>query len=954
MCRFHNRLHRRQCGESAGLTFSAGSKYRLPRHVLPIHQELELTPDYDNLTFFGRTVIDIDVLKSTSEIIINAKELTFGTVSVMDDNGTELTASVRVDTELQRAHLNFAGKLGKGKWKLSLNFAGILNDELKGFYRSIWEGVDGKSEKQIFATTQFEATDARRAFPCFDEPNLKLTFKLVMNVPHEFVVLSAMRPVSESTISVESPADLAVNGAQLMQPRLLKRVEFPTTPKMSTYYFSFVAGPLAYGGSVKALGVDLAFWSPKGTEHQLEFAKEVAARAFVKLDEYCQTRYIGDTLINFVAMPDFEAGAMENLGNIIYRMTDILIDLATATHAEKVRVAHVITHELVHMRFGDDATMDDWDGLWLNESFATLLENMIVDEMFPEWKTWESFAEDRASAFGLDQLHSTHPIQVPVENPFQIDEIFDLIAYEKGCSVLRMLEQFIGYKAFRDGVRIYLKRHHLSNTVTEDLWTALDEGCVANGVKVSVRKLMDGWIYTAGHPIVQVDKSDKPGFIKLSQKEFKVLDEGMSPTLWPVPVKLRAKCKDGIIEQQFVFTDREALVFIGEGMEWVVVNAYGDGFFRVAYDSTMLGKLLPVVKTAMGPVERYNLLNDAWSATRARLMKVTDYLKLVDTFQGDEDPNIWSRIAGSLTYLHTVLEGPAKVAVEGKVRALFTPLHDKLGTSAVDGESSKRMELRTQVMRTLAMTGKHQAIILKAREVFGAWKKDPTSVHGDIFDASVDIVSATGDVNHYNEFDALRLTAATPQDKERFQSALTSFEDKELVERSLKLVLGGGIRTQDAAHFLASLLAGDKSAAITWASIKENWAQIKDMWPESLIARLFGGLRALDTPEQEADVKAFFAANPVTTMTMKLAQGLEQLRINVLLRQAVKAEEAEITRVLLPSGVESCMSPNVDETAGDGKDAGQVGATKPAESAAPQTGNTTDGTNAGTAPAESK
>lgn len=915
MCMLRNCKHKGSFNGLA-LAVATGDKYRLPRHVLPRHYDLELTPDFEHLTFFGSVAIDIDVLSPTAEILINTKDLKLGKVTVENADGTEFAAEVTADEALQRSTLKFNGRVGKGAWRLKLNFAGTLNDELKGFYRSVWKDESGK--EHVIATTQFEATDARRAFPCFDEPNMKATFKVTLNVPHGYQALSCMRPVSESTMSVETPHELVERGHfhGHAEPRLLKRVEFATTPKMSTYYLAFMAGELALGGTVKVRDVELSFWTIPGSEHQLQFAQRVGAFAYGWLEDYCQTKYIGDDKIDFIAVPDFAAGAMENLGCIIYRMTDLLLDEATATQQERERVAHVVVHELVHMRFGDDATMDWWDNLWLNESFATLLENMGVDAMFPEWKTWETFAASRASAFDLDQLHSTHPIQVAVDNPFQIDEIFDLISYEKGCSVLRMIEQFIGADAFREGVRIYLKRHHLGNTVGDDFWGALDEGCRKVGVNISVMEIMNKWVFTSGHPILKVEAAEMPGFVRLSQKEFKVLArDGKSP-IWPIPVKIRAMCKGALVEQSFVLNKAEEVVYVGENMEWVVVNAFGDGFFRVNYSSELLGKLLPVLKKAMGPVEQFNLLNDTWSATRAGQVKVSEFLKLVDYMGGSEDPNVWACIADALTHLHGLFTGPAREAVAGKVRSLFKPLIKKLGfDAAADKGDTKRMELRTQVVRTLGIVGNYEPIKVKAREAYEAWKKDPASVDSDMFDAFLGVLARNGDAALYDEFDQLRQTAASPQEQERFMFLLTRFGDKALVERSLNLVIGGGIRVQDAAFFLRSLLAREASSARTWEVIKENWAKLKSMWPESMIGRLFGSLSALDTAEQEADIKAFFEAHPVETTRMQLAQGLEQLRINVLLRQAVDAEKEALVNYLLPADAHGCIPPEVKEGA---------------------------------------
>ena len=919
MCKLRNCSHDGLA--VSGQSVPTGSQYRLPRDIWPLHYELELTPDFEHLTFWGNVAIDVDVRKSTkdggtSSITLNANHLTIGKASVEDANGTVLTGTVSLDSVLQSVTVSFNGNLGAGKWKLKLAFAGELNDELKGFYRSTW--TDDQGKVHVIATTQFEATDARRAFPCFDEPEMKATFKVALNVPHDYTALSAMKVESTSTMSVSAPAELAVattlhDGGH---SQLLKRVEFANTPLMSTYYLAFMAGELEFGGSVKVNGKELGFWSTPGKSHQLKFAQQIAAFSLSTYEDYFGIGYYGGDKIDFIAMPDFAAGAMENLGCIIYRETDLLCDEATATQGEKERVAHVVAHELAHMWFGDYTTMKWWNGLWLNESFATYMENKVVDMWKPEWHTWDTFAGSRASAFGLDQLNSTHAIEVAVENPFQIDEIFDLISYEKGCSVLRQLEQYIGAAAFQRGVQIYLSRHGLSNTETHDLWDALEAGCHELAVNVPVRKLMDAWVFTSGHPVVSVDESSMPGFIELGQSEFKVLRETdtLSASLWPIPIVLKAKTRKGVIEQKFLFSDRNQNVYVGEGVEWVVVNAGGNGFYRVKYSEGLIKGIISNKKTIMTEVDRYNLLNDSWSLVRSRLVSLVDYLKMVENFTDEQDPQIWSKIIGSLNYVHSVVEGPARAAVESKMRHVLQPLLDKLGYASQPGESVKVTDLRSSVVSALGTTGKHPGVIAKAKEMYASWTKDPASVDSDVFAAMVYVLAENGDAALYKEFDNLRLHAATPQDTNRFMYALTSFTAPELVAANIKLALSGELRVQDAPYFLASLLGNEDASEAAWDAIKANWEKINEMWPANSVSAIFGYLSSLDSVEQEADVRAFFAANPPKGGQMKLTQGLEKLRINVLLRQTVDADpDKKLTQHLLPVTAETCIAPNPPE-----------------------------------------
>ncbi|MBS1991455.1 MAG: M1 family metallopeptidase [Cyanobacteria bacterium SZAS LIN-3] len=912
-----NLSHRKQGTGASAQTLFLGSDFRLPKTVVPSHYEIELTPDFQALTFRGNVAIDVDVVEPVSNILINAHQLTLGEVTVVDaSSSTSFTGAVSLDEKLQRADIKVSGVIGRGKWRIKMAFEGVLNDELKGFYRSIWKDENGK--EHVIATTQFEACDARRAFPCFDEPEFKATFKVIMNIPHDYQALSAMREESVSTMSVPTAHGLHTDGESEAETPLLKRVEFHTTPVMSTYFLAFMAGELECGGSVKVNGKELRFWSTPGKSDQLNFAKGIAAFSLAKYEDYFGIPYHGGDKIDFVAVPDFAAGAMENLGCIIYRETDLLANEKTASQSELERVAHVVAHELAHMWFGDYATMRWWNGLWLNESFATYMENKVVDWWKPEWHTWDAFAAERVDAFGLDQLKSTHAIEVAVENPLQIDEIFDLISYQKGCSVLRMLEQYIGDEAFRRGSQRYLKTHALGNTETYDLWDALELGCHETGVDVPVRKLMDGWVFTSGHPVVSVKQSSMAGFIELSQKEFKVLNDGPtaadSPLLWPIPITLKAKTRSGVVEQKFLFGDRHTTVYIGEDVEWVVVNANGSGFYRVLYSQPLAAALVANKKTVMTEVDRYNFLSDTWACVRARLVPMLDYLKITEQFLDEEDAKVWGRIIAPLNYLHTVTDGPVKAAIEGRIRHLLVPILNRVGLTTVEGESVKVTDLRKLVIGALGTTGKYLPVVDKAREMYAAWKADPTSVDGNVFGKMVYVLAEHGDKALHSEFNALRTSAKTAQEQSRFMYALTSFKDTALIKETLDLALSGEIRVQDAAYFFASLLGNEEAMLDAWKATKDNWGKITDMWPEHSVPAIFDSLSSLDTPELEADVVDFFTKkNTIEFGQMQLAQGLEQLRINVLLRKAVEAEREKLAQYLMPVEVQGCVAPNPEK-----------------------------------------
>ncbi len=459
--------------------------YRLPRTVLPRRYDLELEPD------LGRGHVlrvpspsTADVVESTDTIVLNAVELDIDEAWVeVSDRRIDVTVSV--DDEAERATFALAEKLPEGPVTLRVQFRGILNGKLRGFYRSTFTDTDG-AERAI-ATTQFEATDARRAFPCWDEPDAKAVFAITLVVDEDLMAVSNAGVLSDEPLG---------DGR--------RRVRFADTMPMSTYLVAFVIGPLEAAGPVDVDGTPLRVLCPPGKLHLTPFALEVAEFALRYLSEYFDITYPGDTL-DLVAIPDFAFGAMENLGCVTFRETLLLVDPAQATQSELQRVVDVISHELAHMWFGDLVTMKWWNGIWLNEAFATFMELKVTDAFRPAWQRWVGFGLSRSTALDTDALRATRPVEYPVISPRDAEGMFDVLTYEKGAAVVRMLEQYLGEERFRDGIRRYMATHQFANTETTDLWDAIEE---ATGEPV--RRIMDSWIFQGGFPIVTVSARRRP------------------------------------------------------------------------------------------------------------------------------------------------------------------------------------------------------------------------------------------------------------------------------------------------------------------------------------------------------------------------------------------------------------------------------------------------------------
>lgn len=888
------------------ITASAGTasnKFRLPKNVIPSKYTLRLKPDLVNFVFSGEETIDVTVTEATSQVVLNAKELEIQEAYACLPSGTRLTGAISLDQANELVTISFAGVLGKGEWQLALKFRGILNDKLRGFYRSFWTDKDGN--KHAIATTQFESTDARRAFPCFDEPEFKATFKVTLVVDEDMVALSNGHIVRQEVI------DDGIRFIQAPGPdyKRKKEVEFAETMKMSTYLAAFCVGRFVSSDPVFVNGKELRVWTTPGKENLTAFALKSAAFGLDWYERYFRIPYPGGSKIDFIAIPDFEAGAMENLGLITFREESLLIDEKTATQGELERVDEVVKHELAHMWFGDLVTMRWWNGLWLNESFATYMSHKCMAAEYPQWHVFDGFGMSRGAALRLDSLKSTHPIECPVNHPDEVQELFDLISYEKGCSVLYQLDTFIGEDVFQNGIARYLKKHSYGNTETHDLWDALEEACRKARLDVPVRSLMDAWVFTAGHPVVEVAEGDADGFIVLSQKQFQFLPEGEGAT-FPVPLTLSVKVAGKLEKHKLILTGKRQTVFVGKGFDYVVANAGGTGCFRVTYSAALAKRLTADVQNTLSVIERFNLVNDTWASVRAGLVSTPEYLDVVKLFAGETNPNVWSIILGSLATLHSILPLTARVALEGKIRALVRPTFDRLGWTPAPGEDIHTRQLRGSLLGTLGTIGKDSEIQNKAAELFAAWKADRTAIDSNLVPSVIGIVAYTGDSSRYDEFKALLQAAATPQEENRFLSALAGFRDIELLKRTLSSTLSGEVRTQDAPFLLASLIRNDVCAEEAWRFLKDNWQKVTETYPDAMVARVCGAVTALDRPELETDVQSFFAEHKVKSGEMAVAQALEQLRINVSLRER---ESLKLANHLVPAAPLAAVTPAAPE-----------------------------------------
>jgi puromycin-sensitive aminopeptidase len=842
-------------------TDDVNAPYRLPTTVHPRAYRLVLTPDLSAATFVGDVEIDVTIEEPIRDIVLNAAELeiSFAELNMADPDGGYALTPERVDIDVheEQAKLAFAEELPPGSATLHLVFEGVLNDMLHGFYRSTF--TDDSGQEHVIATTQMESTDARRGFPCWDEPAFKATFEITL------VVDDTLGAWSNGRVVEEAP-----------EPGGRRRVRFAPTMVMSTYLVAFIVGPLEASDPVDVGGVPLRIVHPPGKGHLTGFATEVGRHALAFFTDYFGIPYPADKL-DLVAIPDFAFGAMENLGCVTFRESLLLIDPDQAARVELERVADVVAHEIAHMWFGDLVTMRWWNGIWLNEAFATFMEILAVDAFRPEWQRWVSFGVEREMAMAVDGLFATRPVEFPVGRPEEAEGMFDVLTYQKGGSVLRMLEQFIGADTFRRGVSDYLTTHAHGNTETADLWDALERSSGRD-----IRGIMGTFIDQGGYPLVRVDEQ---GSLSQAPFSYRGRPGGAIGSHWQVPVLLRSlgTGTDGTSgpapDPEPVLLDRPTAGAAGGG-GLRLVNAGGSGYYRVAYPSAILTRLSSALGV-LAPLERYNLVSDTWAAVLSGDGELGDFLHLAESLvaAGEDDPSVWSVVAGAVWLTDRVVPTADRMVLTQAVRHLFTPLFERLTFDPRPDDGERTPALRASVIRTLGIVGDDPSVRAEAAARFA--RSDATPLDPDIAAAVLDVVADGGGTEEYGVFLARHLKPANPQEENRYLYALASFTDSELAAETFDFALSE-VRTQNAPFLIQLLLANRVTGVETWPRLRDAWDTITARFPSNIVPRMLDGVRGLCSPPSLADeVTGFLETHPLVAGGRLVEQALERLAVNV-------------------------------------------------------------------------
>ncbi|MDO8482318.1 MAG: M1 family metallopeptidase [bacterium] len=837
---------------------------RLSGNVVPERYAIKLKPDLQKFTFEGEETISISIQKPTKSVTLHSRELDIEVVEIVSLNrqksvGQErkfFAIKISYNEKAETATFTFAAPIPRGAARLRLVFRGVLNDKLRGFYRSQYE-VAG--EKRHMATTQFESTDARRAFPCFDEPAHKAVFDVTLLVPTHTVAISNTLPVSE-----------------IEREDGLREVTFSPTPKMSTYLLAFIIGEFEHIETRTKEGTLVRVFVTPGKKHQAEFALECAAKTLSFYNDYFDIPYPLPVL-DMIAIPDFSAGAMENWGAITYRETAILVDPKHSSTASKQYVALVIAHEIAHQWFGNLVTMEWWTHLWLNEGFASYIEYLAVDKLYPSWNIWTQFAYmDLSRALALDALKHTHPIEIPVHHPDEIAEIFDEVSYSKGASVIRMLADYLGEKDFRDGLRMYLKKHSYANASTIHLWQAF--------AKVSgkpVEKIMKNWTGKGGYPVVSANL--KNGKLELTQKRFFSNPESSKQvkdkTLWSVPISVL----EGAHRQGVLLEKGRALATL-RSKDWLKINSGESGFFRTAYSPELLEKLRePLRAGKLSELDRLGLVRDAFALAEGGVTETAEALKLATDYRGEDSYTVWAEMSLHLRKVFNLIADSCVAESYKKFACgIFEKAVKKVSWSPQKGENQNQTLLRSLILGN-AGDYSHVETIAAAKKLFTDFlehgKEVPADLRGAVYGVAAEHLGE-------KEFDKVMMfykKETLHEEQGRLGRALASFADKKLLSHVLEFSLSKDVRSQDTLSLVAGVWSNPVGRDLAWSFVKKNWPIFLERYGSGgySLSRLVKSGSVFHTREQYDDFKQFFKTHSAPGASRAVEQVLEKIDGNI-------------------------------------------------------------------------
>ncbi len=824
---------------------------RLYDQFQPSHYILNLDPDRDKMTFKGSVIISGRKVKKPS------KRLTIHQHGLKISHAHLVHHDKKGDREIKISRINHHDKFDEvrfhadeviypGNYTLSCEFSGKISRPMNGIYPCFFKY--DKQDKQLIAT-QFESHHAREAFPCIDEPEAKATFDLTLTTPVDETVL-ANTPVKEQRTD---------NKKQI--------TTFETTPKMSTYLLAFVYGDLKYLESKTKDGVVVRTYATPDQVKFTDFALDVAVKCLEFFNDYFAIDYPLEKC-DFVALPDFASGAMENWGLITFREHTLLVDPANTSLPSKQYVAMVVAHELAHQWFGNLVTMRWWTDLWLNEGFATWISYLATDHMFPEWDVWTQYIVDEQQiAFRLDALEHTHPIEVPVNHPDEIRSIFDAISYEKGSSAIHMLHQYLGATTFRDGLRYYLKKHAYGNTDTVDLWHALEE--ISHK---PIKEFMRVWTTLPGYPILLTDVEG--GDVAIKQERFylnpKLAKEPAQSPIWPVPLLAPLTGLKQLFDTR---DDKYENIKTGS----LKLNSSQSGFYRVHYNATHMEQLADLIKRGkVEPLDRLGLLSDTFETAKAGYGDTVDALHFLETYHNEDNAAVWDIIAASLASLRTVMDDEdLREAMKPYIRDLVADQLRRLGWTAKSKEPHFDQLLRPTIL-AMASLAEEPTVVKEALKRFKTLKK-PEDLEPDLRAVVYGTAVRHGRHEEFNKLLKMHNVSTSGEERITIASALTGFKQPELISKALGLIKSDDVRLQDVSYWVAYSFMNRYAKQATWQWLTKEWKWLEKNLSSDLSFFRFPifTARAYSDRAFLPDYKQFFNSVRTPALDRSIKQGVE-------------------------------------------------------------------------------
>jgi aminopeptidase N len=831
-------------------TISLAFAQRLPEIAMPENYKLTFTPNLERATFDGDETISIRVLKPTSQITLSAVDIDFHDVTISSGGNTQ-KAALTPEKDKEMVVLTVEKSLPAGAAAIHITYSGILNDEMRGLYL----GKDDHGRK--YAASQFEATDARRAFPSFDEPAYKATFDITAVADKGQIAISNSKVVSDTP---------GADGKHT--------VTFATTPKMSSYLAALVVGDFEYIEG-EADGIPIRVYSTPGKKEMDQFALESAEHILSYYDKYFSIKYPYGKL-DLVGLPDFSAGAMENTGCITFREVLLEIDEKHGSFDQKKEIASVIAHEMAHQWFGDLVTMKWWNDIWLNEGFATWMSSKPLEAWKPEWRFDLDDVSDTEQSMNVDSLANTRPIEQSADTPAQIEELFDGIAYGKAAAVLRMIESYLGEQTFRAGVNAYIEKHQYANATATDFWDAQ-----AQTSKRPVDRIMPTFVNQAGVPIIDITAqcSSSTTSVTMEQRRYyydrQKFDAPPNDELWEVPLCMKSASG---AEKCELLTKRQGTATFPGCSPWVLANTNAKGYYRVGYQAEVVKALANDAEAKLSPAERIALQTDVWASVRVGREPVGDFLAFAGGLQNDRSPALLEDLLGHLDYIgrYLVTDGD-RAYYRAWLDRYLTPILNDVGWVPQPGEAQENASLRHSVFRALGYDARDPKALAEASELADNVLENPNAVDPELASSALSLAALNGDHAFYDKVMAALKRAKSPEDYYMYQATLAQFTDPNLLQRTLEYATSSDVRSQDALFLVARVMHNPAGEKLAWDFIQSHWDAVQKAGGPFASATIVGATGSFCSAKMRDQVTSFYDAHKIAEAERTYRQSIERI-----------------------------------------------------------------------------